>query len=131
MTKAADKIAQMAARHVAAWCAGDINGTTEIYATNGQISVNGAAPYVGIDAIADSVRQLMAAFTDLKVACNETRHAGNRAVFVWTLTGQHAETGNFVTLPGWHEWELNDDLQVVRVRGYYDVEEFQKQVSAD
>ncbi len=45
-----------------------------------------------------------------------------------TLEGRHAETENEVSLPGWREWELDDEMKVTRSRGYYDADDFARQI---
>ena len=73
----------------------------------------------------------METFPGVVVRCVDTRHAGARAVFLWVLEGRHAETGAEVVLPGWHEWELNEDLKVRRCRGFYDADDLARQVAGE
>ena len=130
MAVTARKIAEMAADHAAAWTRGDAAATTAMYADGAQISVNGAEPHIGQQALEDSAQALMDGFeADLMVHVRETRQSGNRAIFVWVLEGTHKETGNRVVLPGWHEWDLDSDGRVQLCRGFYDPAEMERQIA--
>lgn len=128
MTETTRRIAELAKEHAAAWSKNKPEKIGMLFTERGSITVNGGEPHVGRDAIVESAKQLLAAFPGLEVHCEATRHAGRRAVFVWTLLGRHAESGNDVVLPGWHEWEINDDMGVTRCRGFYDAEDLQRQI---
>ena len=128
-TQRARRVEKMAMEHAAAWSEGDADRIAELFAKNGTITVNRGDPHVGRAEISENAKELLATFPGLVVHCHETRHAGDRAVFVWTLEGNHAGTGNFVSLPGWHEWELDDDMQVKCCRGFFDVGDFERQVA--
>jgi len=131
VTRDAETIRQMAEDHCRAWSAGDANATADLFAQDATLSVNGAAPHRGRGEIADAARALMKDFPGVQVRVDETRHSGRRAVMIWTLTGRHAETGNTVVLPGWHEWDLDDDMKVRRCLGYYDAEDLQRQIAGN
>jgi len=129
MTEKATQIERMAIQHTDAWTAGAPEKIAELFAINGTITVNDGVTHTGHAEIIENAKELLATFPGLVVHCIETRHAGDRAVFIWTLEGRHAETGNSVTLPGWHEWELNDDMKVSRCRGFFDAASFEHQVA--
>ena len=131
MTEQAKEVEKMAREHAAAWTNGEADRIAEMFAEKGSISVNGGAPNVGHVDIIEQAKGLLATFPGLVVHCHETRHAGDRAVFIWTLEGRHAKTGNLVTLPGWHEWELNENMKVEHCRGYYDAASFERQVAGE
>ncbi len=129
MTKDSDIIRQMAEQHAAAWSAQDPDATMALYdATDCAITVNDATTQEGYEAIRQSAAALMATFPDVRVIVNDTRYADHRAIFCWTLEGHHVETRNFVSLPGWHEWELTPEFKVRRVRGFYEVVEMERQI---
>ena len=127
-TERARRVERMAKEHAAAWSEGASQKIVELFAEHGTISVNGGEPHVGRAAIGENAKELLATFPGLVVHCRETRHAGDRAVFIWTLEGNHAETGNFVSLAGWHEWELNDDMQVKRCCGFFHAGDLERQI---
>ena len=66
---------------------------------------------------------------DLHLTCNGIRGAGKHVVYLWTFTGHHAETGNALEVQGWEEWELDDDMKVTSALGWFDGEEYDRQVS--
>ena len=129
MTDKAKLVEQMAIEHSAAWTEGNAEKIAELFAENGAITVNGGEIHIGRAAIAENARELLSTFPGLVVHHHQTCHAGDRAVFIWTLEGKHAETGNHVTLPGWHEWELDDSFKVIRCRGFFDAEDFERQIA--
>ena len=48
---------------------------------------------------------------------------------MWTFTGHHAETGNPLHVQGWEEWELGEDMKVTSALGWFDGEEYDRQVA--
>ena len=74
------------------------------------------------------VNGFYADFPDLKVYCDHYKHAGSHGLFSWTLEGTHVETGNVVRAPGWEEWELNEAGKVTSSCGWFDAEDFTRQV---
>lgn len=129
MTDRAKQIARMAEEHAAAWTRGDLETVGDLFADDGSISVNGADPQVGRAAIIQGAAALMETFPGVVVCSVETRSAGTRAVFLWTLEGRHSETGNDVFLPGWHEWQLDANMKVAVCHGFYDAEDMARQVA--
>lgn len=69
-----------------------------------------------------------AEFPDLLLVCDGVRAGGNHMIYLWTLEGHHAETGNFCKVSGWEEWDLDADMQVTASRGWFDAEDYQRQV---
>ena len=66
---------------------------------------------------------------DLHLTCDGIRGAGSHVVYMWTFTGHHAETGNPLNVQGWEEWELNDDMKVTSALGWFDGEDYDRQVA--
>jgi hypothetical protein len=81
------------------------------------------------EAIVAMVAGFYAEFPDLIVRCDELRTAGDNAIFVWTLEGHHAETKNYVKVAGWEEWELDENMKVKSSLGWFDAEEYNRQVA--
>jgi hypothetical protein len=52
-------------------------------------------------------------------------------VYAWTFEGHHGETGKLVRFSGWEEWDLDDDLKVTKSLGWYDVEDYNRQVARE
>jgi uncharacterized protein (TIGR02246 family) len=119
----------MAKAHAAAWSDHDAERTALLFAPDGTITVNDSVTHTGRAEIVESAVSLMATFPDLVVKCQSTRHAGSRAVFLWTLEGHHAATGKFVSLPGRHEWDLDAAMLVRRCKGYYDADDLARQIA--
>jgi len=65
---------------------------------------------------------------DLLLACDEVRVAGDHIAFFWTFTGTHAATGNPLRVVGWEEWDLDADLKVTGSRGWYDADDYARQI---
>ncbi len=68
-------------------------------------------------------------FPDLIVTYDGTRWAGGHAIFLWTLEGHHAETKNHVKVGGWEEWELDENLKIKSSLGWFDAEEYERQIA--
>ncbi len=83
----------------------------------------------GQEAIVEMAAGFYAEFPDLIVHCDELRTAGNHAIFVWTLEGHHAETKNYVKVAGWEEWELDENMKIKSSLGWFDAEEYDRQVA--
>lgn len=64
---------------------------------------------------------------DLTLTCDDVRISGNHVVYLWTFVGHDATSGNPLTIRGWEEWELNDDLKVVSSKGWFDADNYAKQ----
>ncbi len=62
------------------------------------------------------------------LTCDDMRCAGDHAVYRWTLEGHHAQTGNFVCAAGWEEWDLAPDMTILASRGWFDAEDYQRQI---
>jgi hypothetical protein len=67
-------------------------------------------------------------FPDLVVTCDDARISGTHALFSWTLDGHHVETKKHVRTGGWEEWELDDNKKVKVSLGWFDVEEYERQI---
>lgn len=65
----------------------------------------------------------------LHLSCDEVRGAGSHCVFVWTFTGHHSGSGNPLRIRGWEEWNLDDEHKVRASLGWFDAEEYERQVS--
>lgn len=120
--------AQLGIDYADAWSSHDPARVADFYAEDGQIVINNGEPIRGRAAIADMAAGFYAAFPDLKVYCDSFRRAGNHVLFSWTLEGHHAQTGRLVRVPGWEEWDLDEDGKVASSRGWFDAEEYQAQI---
>ena len=123
-----DTLNTLARDYAIAWSSGDPDLVASFFAPEGQISINRGEPLRGHAAIAEMARGFYAEFPDLEVRCDMMRWAGGHAIFVWTLEGHHAETGNRVVTRGWEEWELSKDNKVLSSLGWFDAEDYQRQI---
>ena len=128
MTGNVADIKTMAENYAKAWCSLSPEAVASFYAPDGQISINRGDVIEGREAIMEMVLGFYAEFPDLVVHCDEVRTAGDHAIFVWTLEDHHSETKNYVKVGGWEEWELNEDMQVSSSLGWYDAQEYERQV---
>lgn len=118
----------LARDYAIAWSSGDPDAVASFYAPDGQIIINRGDALQGRPAIAEMARGFYAEFPDLEVRCDMMRWAGTHAIFVWTLEGHHAQTGNRVVTRGWEEWELTEDGKVQASLGWFDAEDYQRQI---
>lgn len=128
MTLHSKPIAHMAAEYARAWSSGSPEAVANHYSENGQIEINGGEPHVGRAAIAEMAAGFFKDFPGMIVKCDNARSSDRNAVFVWTLEGEHAETKHSVSISGWEEWLLDDNMQVVSSRGWFDAADFQDQI---
>ena len=126
--KSAD-LKSMAERYAEAWSSHSPEAVASYYAPDGQISINRGDTLKGQEAIVEMAAGFYAEFPDLIVHCDELRTAGNHAIFVWTLEGHHAETKNYVKVAGWEEWELDENMNIKSSLGWFDAEEYDRQVA--
>ena len=122
-------VAKMARDYTAAWNSGSADAVASFYAEDGQIVINRGTPWQGRAGIAEMAAGFFADVPDLSLTCDEIRLAGNHAVYVWTFTGHHAGTGNRLKVSGWEEWDLAEDLKVRASLGWYDGDDYARQVA--
>ena len=129
MTDSAEKIKHMAANYAKAWCSLSPKAVASFYAPKGQITINNGDAIVGREAIMEMVAGFYSGFPDLIVRCDEVRTATDHAIFIWTLEGHHFETKNFVKVGGWEEWDLDENTQIKSSLGWFDVQEYGRQIA--
>ena len=118
----------LAQNYAKAWSSGDPAAVAGFYAENGQIQINRGDVLKGRAAIAEMAGGFYAEFPDLVVRCDQLRTAGDHAIFVWTLEGNHSETGNHVKVAGWEEWNIDADMKVASSLGWFDAADYDRQV---
>lgn len=128
MATAQDILQQLARDYALAWSSGEPDEVASFYAEDGEISINRGDLIKGRAAVAEMAAGFYAEFPDLEVRCDLMRKAGSHAVFIWTLEGHHAETKNHVVAGGWEEWELDDDMKVLSSKGWFDADDYQRQI---
>ncbi|MEM9643273.1 MAG: nuclear transport factor 2 family protein [Pseudomonadota bacterium] len=128
MASIRDILNNLARDYAIAWSSGDADAVASFFAPDGQIIINRGDPHEGRAAIAEMARGFYAEFPDLEVRCDMFRWAGSHAIFVWTLEGHHSETGNRVVTRGWEEWDLTPDYKVQSSLGWFDADDYQRQI---
>ncbi len=124
-------IRKTAENYTAAWCSRSSEAVGLCFAENGKSIINDGDPVVGRAAIAEAMQAFFDDFPDLHLKMDDLRSGGNKAIFLWTLTGSNSGpggTGNSVSISGWQNWRLTDDLLILEADGGYDAVEYDRQV---
>lgn len=131
MSLHAAAISDIARAYTAAWNSGDPNAVASFYAEDGEIIINRGDPWSGRSRVADMAAGFYADVPDLTLTCNEIRVAGSHAIYVWTFTGHDAATNNPLKIEGWEEWDLGEDGKVAASRGWFDADDYARQVAGN
>ena len=116
-------------RHIEAWCAKSPEGVAASYTMDAVFSINRGDPMIGHVDISEMVKGFCDEFPDVVLSLDHSFIAGYHAVYVWTFTGTHAESGKAVKFQGWEEWELSDEPKVTSSLGWYDSEDYECQMT--
>ena len=119
---------EFANSYAEAWSSKRPDAVASFYAQDGQISVNRAPALRGRAAIAQMAGGFYADFPDLTVTCDGARVAGQHALFLWTLEGHHVQTKAYVRISGWEEWEFDEHTKISASLGWFDVEDYERQI---
>ncbi|NOX72604.1 MAG: ester cyclase [Alphaproteobacteria bacterium] len=122
-------IAKVAKGYTAAWNSGDPTAVASSFAENGQIVINRGEPSLGRAGMEQVAAGFYADVPDLELICDNLRCAGSHVVFQWTFTGHDATTGAALNVQGWEEWDLDENLKVLSSRGWFDAEDYERQVA--
>jgi len=132
MTLDLDQLRGFAERYTAAWCSMDPTRVAAHFALDGWLAINGGAPSVGRDDIAETARSFYVALPDMQVYMDDLVADGERVEFHWTFTGTNTGpggTGNAVRVTGYEDWKINDDGLIAESRGHYDAAEYARQLA--
>ncbi|NKB29664.1 MAG: SgcJ/EcaC family oxidoreductase [Rhodobacteraceae bacterium] len=124
-------IDDLTARYTAAWNSGDPAQVASFFAPGGSIVINVDGISTGRDEIAEMAKGFHTAVPDLELTRDGFRSAGAHVLSMWTFTGHDADTGNRLSVSGWEEWDLNDAGQVQASRGWFDAQDYARQVAGD
>lgn len=119
----------LAQRYTAAWNSRVPENVAACHVPTSRIAINRGDPSVGHAGIAEMAAGFHADVPDLHLTCDGIRGAGSHVVYLWTFTGHHAETGNPLLVRGWEEWELDADMKITASLGWYDAEDYERQVA--
>jgi len=115
--------------YTAAWNTGSPDAVAAFYAADGRIVINRGEPYEGRARVAEMAAGFFAEVPDLSLACDGVRCAGDHIVYLWTFTGTHSVTKNALRISGWEEWDFDESGKVKASRGWYDGEDYARQVA--
>jgi uncharacterized protein (TIGR02246 family) len=125
------KLREFASRYTAAWCSQDPASVAAFYSPDGSLSVNGGAPAVGRNAIAEVAQGFMTAFPDLLLLMDDVLVQGDRAEYHWTFIGTNTGpggTGHRVRFSGFEVWKIGQDGFVAESQGHFDSADYQRQL---
>ncbi|MEL7463078.1 MAG: nuclear transport factor 2 family protein [Pseudomonadota bacterium] len=114
--------------YTAAWNSGSPEAVAFFYAENGGIVINRGDPWDGRAKVAEMAAGFYADVPDLKLTCDFARLAGDHAFFGWTFTGHDAGTNAPLRVSGWEEWDLDDTGKVKASKGWFDADDYARQV---
>lgn len=120
----------MAAAYTAAWNSGSAEAVAEFYAEDGGIVINRGTPWEGRAGVTMMAAGFFADVPDLALVCDGLRIAGDHVAYLWTFTGHHAQTRAPLKITGWEEWDIGADGRVSASRGWYNAEDYARQVAA-
>jgi uncharacterized protein (TIGR02246 family) len=121
--------AKLAEAYTAAWNSGSAEAVAAFYAEDGDIVINRGAPWRGRAGVAEMAAGFFADVPDLNLVCDGVRAAGDHVAYLWTFTGHHAGTRRPLRITGWEEWDLDAEGKVKASRGWYDAEDYARQVA--
>ncbi|MDM7933597.1 SgcJ/EcaC family oxidoreductase [Tabrizicola sp.] len=122
-------IAAIAADYTAAWNSGSAEAVAAFYAPGGTIVINRGTPWEGRAGVAAMAAGFFADVPDLNLTCDGLRIAGDHVAYLWTFTGHHAQSRNPLRITGWEEWDLDAAGKVIASRGWFDGQDYARQVA--
>ena len=75
----------------------------------------------------------MTAFPDMVVAMDGVSAEGDRAVYLWTLTGTNTGpggTGKAVRISEYEEWTIGGDGLIAKSKGHFNEAEYARQLKS-
>ncbi len=120
----------LADAYTKAWNSGDPTAVASFFAKDGGIVINNGAASLGRSGVTQMAAGFFADVPDLSLSCDGVRVAGDHMVYLWTFTGHHSGTKAPLTVVGWEEWDLDASHKVKASRGWFDGEDYARQVSA-
>lgn len=129
MVISVDQAARLAADYTGAWNTGSPEAVAAFFASDGCIAINSGTPWTGRAGIAAMAAGFFADVPDLSLVCDGVRCAGDHVLYLWTFTGTHAESKRPLKIVGWEEWDVDSTLKVTRSRGWYDADDYARQVA--
>jgi len=126
-----DKVMEIAEAYTAAWNSRSQEAVAEFYAQDGRIVINRGEPWEGRARVAEMAAGFFADVPDLTLVCDKVRCAGDHVAYFWTFTGTHSATKKPLGISGWEEWDLDANVKVKASRGWFDADEYERQVAGE
>lgn len=124
-----DRISKIAHDYEAAWNSGDPARVAACYSPEGGIVINRGQPWQGRARVAEMAAGFYADVNEMRVILDDLRIAGTHVAFIWTFTGRHAQSGNSLNVKGWEEWDLDADGTIAASSGWFDADDYARQVA--
>ena len=121
----------LATRYTEAWNSKVPENVAAFHLSSSQISINRGDPSVGHEGLTAMAAGFHADVPDLFLRNDGIRSAGDHVVYLWSFTGHDAQTGNPLNISGWEEWELDENMKVKSALGWFDAEDYQRQVDGN
>jgi uncharacterized protein (TIGR02246 family) len=130
-TRDRNQAQSIAAAYTAAWNSGKPEAVAAFFAADGSIAINGGNLWLGREAVAEMAAGFFADIPDLFLTCDDVRISGSHVAYLWTFTGTHAGSGRPVRVSGWEEWDLDAASAIATSRGWFDADDYARQIAAD
>ena len=124
-----EEAVRVADAYTAAWNSGSPQAVANFFAPDGNIVINNGEPWRSRGGVTQMAAGFFADIPDLSLHCDAVRAAGHHVVFLWTFEGTHSGTKRRVRVRGWEEWDLDGERKVKSSRGWYDAQDYERQVS--
>lgn len=124
-----EQASKLAEGYTAAWNTGSPEAVAGFYAADGRIVINRGTPWIGRAGVAEMAAGFFTDVPDLSLACDGVRVAGDHVIYIWTFTGTHARTKRPLCVAGWEEWDVDESRQVKSSLGWFDADDYERQVS--
>jgi predicted ester cyclase len=119
----------LADAYTAAWNTGRPAAVAAFFAEDGQITINGGAPWPGRTGVAAMAAGFFADVPDLRLVCDGLRVAGPHIAYLWTFSGTHSGSGAALLVSGWEEWDLDGQGRIAASRGWFDAADYARQAA--
>ena len=129
MSYSQNELDQLAQRYTDAWNSRVPESVSAFHVQDSKIIINNGDPFLGKSGVTEMAAGFIADVPDLTLRCDGIRGAGTHVVYMWTFTGHHAQTGNPLDVQGWEEWNLDDQMMVTSSLGWFDAQDYDRQVA--
>ena len=96
------------------------------------VTVNDGEPMISVEERLNGIIGFLDAFPDLIITMRDILDEDRGIVFYWNLKGTNSGAGgkgNRVDIDGCEVWKLNNGNKIVELKGYFDAEEYERQVN--